>query len=220
MPKYCMHCGKQNEDKTAFCVTCGEPLSEVEQGRPASSPVESAVAQLSSVTYTAETGPGAQKYTSSDISLKDDKGAVVYVAKRTSPLHQNYEIDDPQGQAKGSVNHKAHITHVSFEICDQYKNVLNVIKAGPHRKGSPPTCWLEDAGGNRQGTFEFIALGAFGLVKSDGTKVFEARLTAGGRMFQMMKELSSRRYAINVFDPSFSALKLAGTVAAIETLWV
>jgi len=59
-------------------------------------------------------------------------------------------------------------------------------------------------------------------VKSDGTKVFDARLTAlaaGGGMVQRLKALASRSYAIDVFDPSFSTLMLMGTIAAIEAAW-
>jgi len=154
--------------------------------------------------------------------LKDDKGDVVYVAKR-KPLHQSFEICDSQGVTKGRVNHKMHVTHGSFEVCDQYENVLNVIGSGPHQKWSPPNCWLEDADGNRQGKFEFTRSGIFGLFKSDGTKVFEARLTglAGGEgMVQRLMALASRGYTIDVFDPSFSALMLMGTIAVIETQWV
>ena len=221
MSKYCMRCGKQNEDQAAFCVACGAALPVVQQGPSAGSSAERAVAQPPSVTFTAETEHLGQGYALPDISLKDDQGAVVYVAKR-KPLHQSFEIYDSQGETKGSVNHKMHATHTSFEVCDPYKNVLNVIGVGPHNKGSPPNCWLEDASGNRQGRFEFTGLGVFGLVKSDGTKVFDARLTAltaGGGMLQRLKALAARSYAIDVLDPSFSALMLAGTIAAIEAAW-
>jgi hypothetical protein len=164
--------------------------------------------------------------------LKDGKGAVVYVAKRRALYEsqnlellqsQDIEIVDGLGQTKGSVNHKMHVTHASFEVCDPYKNVLGVINAGrAHGAHAPPNCWLEDADGNRQGKFEFTGKGIFGLLKSDGTKVFDARLTAleaGEGMVQRLKELASRSYAIDVFDPSFSALMLMGTIAAIEASW-
>ncbi|MGP8057587.1 MAG: zinc-ribbon domain-containing protein [Nitrososphaerales archaeon] len=35
MPKYCMGCGKQNEDQAAFCVACGTAFPEVGQERMA-----------------------------------------------------------------------------------------------------------------------------------------------------------------------------------------
>jgi len=222
MSKYCTRCGKQNEDQSAFCVACGAALPEEGQGPPAGSPVESALVQPPLVTFTAEKRPLEQGHAFPDISLKDDKGDVVYVAKRRA-LHQSFEIYDSQGETKGSVNHKMHVTHGSFEVCDPYSNVLSVIGIGPHQKMSPPNCWLEDADGNRQGKFEFTGSGTFGLVRSDGTKVFDARLTgltAGGGIVQRLKALSSRNYAIDVFDPSFSALMLMGAIAAIETQWV
>jgi hypothetical protein len=222
MSKYCTRCGKQNEDQSAFCVACGAALLNVEQGPPERPPVGGASAQPPSATFTAVTERGGQGNAARDISLKDDKGDVVYVAKR-KPLHQSFEICDSQGVTKGRVNHKMHVTHGSFEVCDQYENVLNVIGSGPHQKWSPPNCWLEDADGNRQGKFEFTRSGIFGLFKSDGTKVFEARLTglAGGEgMVQRLMALASRGYTIDVFDPSFSALMLMGTIAVIETQWV
>jgi len=221
MPKYCTRCGRQNEDQSAFCVACGAALLNVEQSPSYGSPVGGASAQRPLVTFTAVTERGREN-AARDISLKDDKGDVVFVAKR-KPLHQGLEICDPQGVTKGKVNHKMHFTHSSFEVCDQYGNVLTVIGSGVHQKWSPPNCWLEDAEGNRQGKFEFARSGVFALVKSDGTTVFEARLTglAGGEGFvQRLMALATRGYTIDVFDSSFSALMLMGAIAVIETQWV
>jgi hypothetical protein len=217
MPKYCMSCGSQNEDQAAFCAACGAPLPEVVQGAPAGSPGEGAAAQQAFATFTAEMGPGAHEHIFTDVSLKDDKGAVVYIAKRPSMLHENFEIVNPQGETKGRVSRKMHLTHQSFEICDPYDNVLNVFNVGTRRRNVPPHCWLEDASKNTQGTIEWMAgFFSFGLVKPDGSRVFNARLTTQGGISQKLKELGSRRYAIDLLDPAFSTMILAGTIAAID----
>lgn len=116
-----------------------------------------------------------------------------------------------------------HITHTSFEICDPYESVLKVLnvheKARINRIRVPPHCWLEDAGGNTQGTFEFTSgFFNFELVKSDGSKVLDARLAIEGGVRQMLKDFASKRYEIDLFDPTFSALMLAGTIAAMDTV--
>lgn len=219
MSKYCMRCGKQNEDQAAFCVACGAALPDVEQGPPEGPPVVGTAAQQPVATFTAETELGGKGRAAPGIYLKDDKGAVVYVAKR-KPSHQSFEIYDSQGEMKGSANYKMHVTHTSFEVCDPYGNVLTVISAGGwHAAHAPQKHWLEDADGNRQGTFERMGSGTLELVKSDGTRVFDASLTAfmaDEGMVQRLKALASRSYAIEVFDPSFSALMLIGAIAAIE----
>jgi len=218
MTKYCMRCGRQNEDQAAFCVACGNAFPAVQLDTSAGPSGEAPVAQAPSATFTVTTGPYGQGHGVPVISLMDSKGAVVYIAKR-KPLHQSFEIFDPQGEKRGLVNFKMHVTHTSFEVCDPYENVLNVISAGPHMKGRPPNCWLEDGGGNKQGKFEFAGWGAFGLVKSDGTKVFDARLKgfeAGEGMFERLKALAARSYDIVLLDSSFSTLMLMGSMAAIE----
>jgi len=222
MSKYCTRCGKENEDQSAFCVACGAALRSANQGTSGGSPVGGTSAQRPFATFTAVTERGGQGNAARDISLKDGKGDVVYVAKR-KPLHQGLEICDSQGVTKGKVNHKMHVTHGSFEVCDEYGKVLTVIGSGLHQKWSPPNCWLEDAEGNKQGKFEFTRSGVFVLVRSDGTEVFEARLTGleGGEGFvQRLMALATRGYTIEVFDSSFSALMLMGAMAVIETQWV
>jgi hypothetical protein len=105
-------------------------------------------------------------------------------------------------------------------VCDQDGKVLEVIQAQAiHSKVIPPHCWLEDAGGNRLGTVEFMeGIFNYGIVKSDGSRILDARLTTEGGVLQRMKELSAKKYSIVVSDPAFSTLMLAGTMAAIDTV--
>lgn len=221
MSKYCMSCGKQNEDQAAFCVACGVALPEVKQGPPAGPPAESVTSQPPFASFLAEMGPGEHEHVSSDISLKDDKGVVVYTVKRPSLLHERFEIVDSQGQTKGRVNRKMHLSHTSFEICDPDGKVLNVFNIKQHAivngRRRPPDCWLEDVSKNTQGKIEWVeGFFNFGLMKPDGMEIFGVRTATEGGVLQRLRELGSRRYAIDLFDPAFSVLILAGTIAAFD----
>lgn len=225
MSKYCTRCGRQNEDQAAFCVGCGAAFPQVEQPLSAVPPADRDLAQPPFATFTAEMGPGAHEHIFSDVFLRDNRGAVVCIAKRPSMLHENFEIVDPQGQMKGTVNRKIHLMRNSAEICDSDKKVLGVVQvksvAHSGRRMVLPRCWLEDASGNTQARFEFTTglSWSIDLVKPDESKVFHAQLTpTGGGVRNYLKGTASKRYSIDVFDPTLSAVVLAGIIAAIDTL--
>jgi hypothetical protein len=99
-----MRCGKQNVDQAAFCMECGAAFPGADQGVQTGSPTEGAPAQQPFATFTAEMCPGEHEHISTDVSLRDDKGVVVYLAKRLSLLHEDFEIVDSQGETKGRID--------------------------------------------------------------------------------------------------------------------
>jgi hypothetical protein len=162
---------------------------------------------------------GEHAHIYNNVSLQDDKGEVVMVAKRPSLLHESFEIYDPQGQLKGRIARKMHLTHISFEISDPDQNVLTVFNVSNSRqRGAPPKCWLDDGSGNRQATFEFENLMSFDLVKPDGAQILEGSYSPqGGGLRQGLGNLTSRRCTINLFDQTFSPVVLVGAIASMDT---
>jgi len=116
------------------------------------------------------------------------------------------------------VNRKSGLAHTSFEVSDAVGSILCVVKAGTvHSRGRIPDCWIEDANGNRQGTFQFQSgILNFVLGKPDGSQVFDAQVSTEGGLGQQLRELGSKRYAITVFDPSCSTLELMGVIVAFD----
>lgn len=206
---YCPSCGKLNEDDAAYCVACGKALARTAGGYQGGPPA---------VRYTAEMVPGQHEHILSDTALRDEKGADIYVARRLSMLHLNFDVLDPQGRACGHVSHKAGLAHISFEVSDTMGSILCVVKAGTVRsRGRVPDCWIEDTNGNRQGTFQFqIGILSFVLRRPDGSPVFGAQVSTVGGLDQRLHELGSRRYAITLFDPGYPILELMGVIVAFD----
>ncbi len=210
---YCTKCGKQNPDDAAFCGACGAPLAVTQV------PAAGAAPQAGARAFVAQLTAGEHAHIYNDVTLTDERGSVVMVAKRPSLLHESFEIYDPQGQLKGRIARKMHLTHNSFEISDQDQKVLTVFSVSNSRqRGAPPKCWLDDGSGNRQATFEFGSLMNFELVKPDGTLILEGSYSPqGGGLRQGLGDLTSRRCMVNLFDQTFSPVALVGAIASIDT---
>jgi len=214
MPRYCTKCGRQNDDQAAYCVACGTPLLQ----EPAASRVWDAVPQTAYRTLHAEMTAGEHQHILTNIVFKDDMGVVVFTAKRPSLIHENFDILDVGGQTQGHVSRTMHLNGSSFEISDASQNVVNVVQIRSHRRGVPPTCWLEDDKGGKEATLEFEGFASFDLLKPDGSKILSAsKASQGGGVMQELRSLTARRFSIQVFDQNFSDLQLAGTFAAIDT---
>ncbi len=121
MVKYCIQCGKPNDDQAVFCTACGQRFPD--QSSPAvPQTVVPAVTQTSSL-YTAEMGTGAHKHMLTDVYLRDPSGKVLLVARRQSILHQDYTIVDGNENVMGFIESKGHLTHTSLNLQDANHNV-------------------------------------------------------------------------------------------------
>jgi hypothetical protein len=161
---------------------------------------------------------GDHKHVMRDISLADESGSSVLTAKRASMLGGNYGIVDPQGQKKGQVSSKNRITQTSFEISDQAGGVLATMVERIHERYAPRNCWLENAAGDRLGTFEFASgILSFGLVKSDGSRIFDASMAGEGGLMERLQSLGTQRMDVRLFDRTFSPVLLIGIIAAIDS---
>ncbi len=218
MVKYCISCGKQNEDQAVFCIGCGRrfpdestPVQQAGNTAPASPPQPTSL-------FTIEKGPGAHEHSFTDAYLKDPEGKVLLVARRESLLHENYAIVDGVEVVKGLIEHKAHLTHSELRLEDADHNVQGSIQVSSIRTaGVPPNCWIEDANGNRQGSVMFTSgLLGFSVVKLDGSRIFDASFTSGPGLRQLLTALEHRVYEIDLVDSSFPLPMLLTVVLAIE----
>jgi hypothetical protein len=218
--KYCISCGKQNEDQALFCIGCGQRFPN--ESTPVQQAGNAAAAPPPQPTslFTIEKLPGAHKYSDTDSYLKDSAGKVLLVAKRESLLHENYTIVDGVEATKGFIERKAHLTHSELRLEDAGHNVQGSILVSSIRTaGVPPICWIEDANGDRQGSVMFTnGLLGFSVVKLDGSRAFDASFTSGPGLRQFLTAMEHRVYEISLVDSSFPLPMLLTVVLAIEGL--
>ncbi|MDA4114720.1 MAG: zinc ribbon domain-containing protein [Thaumarchaeota archaeon] len=214
MAKYCIHCGKQNDDQAVFCTACGQPFGDqavpAVQQIGASAPVPSLL--------TAEMGTGAHEHMLTDVYLKDSAGRVLLVARKQSLLHAEYTIVDGKESVTGFIEQKTHLTHRTLSVEDaDHKVVGSVQISNVSENRAPPSCWLEDVGGNRLGTIVLInGMAAFGGVRLDGSPIFEASISAGPGVMGALTEWEHRTYAINLIDPGFPLPMLLTIITALD----
>jgi hypothetical protein len=219
MVKYCIHCGKANDDQAVFCIACGQrfpdqtPPPSVLQAVPAPAPSS----QATNV-FTAEIGPGAHEHMLTDVYLKDSTGKVLLVARKKSLLHAEYTVVDGDEGVIGFIEQKTHLTHRTVSIEDTNHNVQGSVQISNIEKNrAPPSCWLEDPSGNRLGSIVFSAgLMGFEGVRPDGTAIFEASFPTGQGMMQGLRELGRRAYAIRLLDSGFPLNMLLTIIVALD----
>ncbi len=219
MVKYCIHCGKANDDQAMFCVACGQRFPEPAAPAAAqqAAPVPAPTTQAPSI-FTAERGPGAHEHMLTDVYLKDATGKVLLVARKKSLLHAEYTVVDGSEGTVGFIEQKTHLTHRTVSVEDAEHGVQGSVQVSNVEKNmAPPSCWLEDPSGNRLGSLVFTAgLMAFAGVKPDGSVIFEASIMAGQGMMQGLSGLGRRAYAISLHDPGFSQRMLLAVVVALD----
>lgn len=203
MVKYCIQCGKQNDDQAVFCTSCGQRFPD--QAASTVSQTGAPTAAQASSLFTAEMGAGAHKHMLTDVYLKDSSGKVLLVARRKSLLHKDYTIVDGNESVTGFIEPKSHLTHTSLNVQDVNHTVQgSVAVSGIEQRGAPPNCWLEDVGGNKQARILFTGgVLRFSGVKLDGSRIFDATLSAGQGFRATLNALEQRSYAIELLDPGF-----------------
>jgi zinc ribbon protein len=214
--KYCVQCGKPNDDQAVFCTACGQKFPD--QAPPAVPLTAAPVVTQTSSLYTAEMGTGAHKHMLTDVFLKDASGKVLLVARRQSILHQDYTIADGNESVTGFIESKGHLTHTSLNVLDANHNMQGSIRlSNVEQKGSPPNCQLEDTGGNKLGSIVFtMGMLGFSAVRLDGSRIFDARLSAGSGVRQSLDALEKRSYAIELLDPQFPLPTILAIIAALD----
>jgi len=226
--KYCMSCGKQNEDQAAFCTACGKRF----QDEPSASQVQqnaaaSATTQQSTL-LTAEKGPGAHKHMLTDVFLKDSSGKVLLVARKPSLLHENYDIVDGNEGVAGFMKPIHHLTHSGLGVEDgshtlqaavQRSNIESSSQLGPLTRQNPPNCWIEDPVGNKLGALIFTnwVLG-FSAVKPDGSRIFDVSLTGGTGLRQQLSAMENKTYAVNLYDSTFPLPTLLAVIVVVDKI--
>jgi hypothetical protein len=215
--KYCVQCGKPNDDQAVFCTACGKKFPD--QTSSAVPQTAAPVAtQTSSPLYTAEMGTGAHKHMLTDVFLKDPSGKVLLVARKSSILHQNYTIVDGNEGVTGFIESKGHLTHISQTVQDASHNAQGSVQLSRvEEKGVLPKIWLEDAGGNKQATIFFTnGVALFSGVKIDGSRIFDVALSAGQGVRHVFDALEKRSYAIELLDPGFPLPTILALIAALD----
>ena len=210
--KYCIHCGKQNDDQAAFCAACGQRFPD--QTAP---PVQQVAAPVPSL-LTAEMGTGTHEHMLTDVYLKDPAGRVLLAARKQSILHAEYTIVDGNERVTGFIEQKTHLTHRTLSVEDANHTAQGSVQvSNVSENRNPPKCWLEDAGGNTTGTIVFMnGLLSISGVKPDGTPIFEASVSAGPGVREALTEWGHRTYAINLIDSGFPLPMLLTIVTALD----
>jgi hypothetical protein len=216
MTKYCMGCGKENEDQASFCVGCGQRFPD--QAAPATQTAVQPPQAPASNLYTAEMGTGAHEHMLTDVYLRDSQGRVMLVARKPSILHSDYTIVDGSESVKGFIKAQTHLTHRTASVEDANHGVQGAVQVSNLSQNRvPPGCWIEDAAGNRLGTVMYGAgLAAFSGVKPDGSPIFEASLAVGQGMRETLTGLEHRAYAITLVDSGFPLPLLLAVIAALD----
>jgi hypothetical protein len=216
--KYCIKCGKENDDQAVFCTACGQRFPDQS---PSAAPASGAPpAAQTPTTLTAEMGPGAHKHVLTDVYLKDSSGKVLLVARKRSLLHQEYTIVDGNEAVMGFLESKAHLGHTSLNLDDANKVAQGVVQVSNlTQRGVPPKCWLEDASGNRQGSIDFTnGFLAFNGIGQDGTVTFGAQFSAASGAGNRLQEFSTRSWSIQLLKPEFPLPTLIAIIAAIDRM--
>jgi hypothetical protein len=216
--KYCTQCGKPNDDQAVFCTACGQRFPG--QTAPAVPQAGAAPAAQPSQLFAAELRPGAHKHMPTDVYLTDSSGKVQLVARKQSLLHQDYTIVDGNESVTGFIKSEGHLTHTSLNVQDANHSTQASVQLGRiEQQGRAPNCWLEDAGGNKQASIAFTnGILGFSAIKPDGSRIFDAALSRGAGVKQMLDALESKSYAIELFDSGFSLPTLVTIIAAIDHL--
>jgi hypothetical protein len=215
MVKFCMSCGKENEDGAVFCIGCGQRFPP----EAANSVQPGGVTQQAPPfpVFAAEIGPGAHQHILTDVYLKDSAGKVLLVARKPSLIHSDYTIVDGTEGVQGFMKGQTHLTHKTTLVEDASHNPLGAVQASNiSQNRAPPSCWVEDAAGNRLATIAYFGLMSFGAIKPDGSTIFEARLSAGTGILHSMNELEHRAYAISLADPGFPLPMLLAVITVVE----
>jgi hypothetical protein len=215
MVKFCMSCGKENEDAAVFCIGCGQRFPP----EAANSVQPGAVTQQapSFPAFTAELGPGAHQHILTDVYLKDFSGKVLLVARKPSLIHSDYTIVDGTEGVQGFMKAQSHLTHRTTLVEDASHNALGAVQVSSiSQNRAPPNCWVEDASGNRLATVVYLGLMSFAATKPDGSTIFEARLTAGTGILHSMNALEHRAYAITLADPGFPLPVVLAVITVVE----
>jgi len=215
LSKYCTHCGQENADEAAFCIACGQSFGSQVQ------PAVQTTTQTPSPTgsrYTTEMGPGAHQHMLTDVYLKDSAGNVLLVARKQSLLHAEYTIVDGSEKTTGFIKEQTHLTHRTFSLEDVNHTLrLSVQSSNVSQNRRPPSTWLEDTSGVKIGTIEFTeGLGAFTVVRTDGSPIFEASMLGGSGLRQDLTAVDKRAYSVNLVDQGFSAPMLLAVITALS----
>jgi hypothetical protein len=216
MAKYCMYCGQMNDDQALFCTACGKSFP-AQQAAPPPAPVRPAPPAPSTV-YTAELGPGVHKHMPTDVYLKDPQGNQLLVARLQSLLHRNFTIVDGSEAISGFIEEKTHLTHRTYTLQDADHSTLATVNvSNVEQNSAPPSCWMEDASGNRFADVVFtMGRLSFAVTKQDGSNFFEASMPTGGGMGAMMHNAARKAYSIKVDDPSMSLSMVLTVIAALD----
>ena len=216
MTKYCMRCGQANVDEAAFCTACGQGFPALAQPVPPT-PAPPPPPQAG-VGYTTELVPGAHKHMLTDTCLRDATGRVLLVARKQSLLHAEYTIVDGNETVTGFMKPQSHLTHHTSIVEDAGHDLLGSVQvSNVSQDRRPPSCWVEDAGGQRVGSVLLTGgLGAIVMARADGAPIFEASILEGSGVRQALSELERRAYSINLLDPGFPLPMLLGVIVALS----
>ena len=212
MTKYCAKCGAQNDDEGVFCTACGSPFSaprpSSSQGEVAKEPVHSFLVQMAK---------GGHQLVFSEYQFKDSAGGTAFVVRRTSTLHENYDILDAGGQSAGSLNHKAGLTQTSMELYDSGRALACVIHFKGHQPGTAfPNSWLEDPRGSRTGAVTYSFPINFRVSRQDGSLVLGTTASLEGGLLNELRELGSSKSSVQVFEAGLPLWQAAGLVVAAD----
>ena len=226
MAKFCISCGKQNEDGAAFCVSCGHKFPDsLPQTTPSAAPD---IMHQAGLQLWAELDTGAHQHVLTDVYLRDSFGKTLLVARKPSLLHDNYTMVDGSEAVVGFLTPKMHLTHSSMTLEDPNHAALGTVqhgtlestrRVGPYVERTPPKCWVEDPAGNRLGSVNFAnRLLGFAAVKDDGSEIFEASLSGGQGLRQELSAMEHRRWAISVFDPGYPLPMILAIVVVVDKI--
>jgi len=219
MVKYCIHCGKANDDQAVFCMGCGQRFADQGASTPAQEMAQGpALPAQSPSLLTAELGPGAHEHMLTDVYLRDQAGNLLLVARKKSLLHSEYTLVDGTEKVVGFIEPKTHLTHRTISLEDAGHNVqLAVQVSNVEKNRTPPSCWLEDPSGNRFGSIVFYGGPiAFTGVKTDGSVMFQASMATGSGLRQTLSELGHKAYAISLADSGFPLAALLTVITALD----
>lgn len=210
---YCMKCGAQNDDQAAFCAACGAPFPTAQS--PAAQPV--APSQQPVHSYLVEMAAGEHKHLLNEFVFKEPDGTTGFTVKRTSMIHENYDIQDAGGQVVGRMNHKTSLTQTSMEVYDSGQKLACVVHFKGHQPGSAfPGSWLEDPSGSRVATVTYSFPINFEVSRPDGSLVFGATVALEGGLLHEIRELGLSRCNVQVLEAGFPLWQVAGIFVAVD----
>jgi hypothetical protein len=228
LPKYCTHCGTQNDDQALFCTACGQKL--VDQGTPVAQGVGP-----SASTAPASQAPAAKvlrftlshgdhKFILGSVDFQDESGRTIYTASRESALHENYTLTQGEGKLL-LMKHKVHLNGYSFEMQDGSGAPAGEIHCQfTGTKGQLPKYWYTDPQGNSQAAIIWEAgTIRFAICDPNSNQVY-AQLSAelpGGVMGDL-KALNYRRFTVSIVEgaslPLTAVLAFCVTIADMPVL--